>query len=61
MDLGRPFLGGGVIKCVTEYDRWGGEGVKKIGKSADVVYGRPLKSENDCHFKYSVFNSVFFV
>jgi len=26
---------------VTECDRWG-EGVKKIRKSADVVYGRPL-------------------
>jgi len=38
--MGRPYLGGSfnVWQNVTD----GGEGVKKIEKSVDVVYGQPL-------------------
>ncbi len=62
MDLGRPFLGGlsNVWQNVTD----GGEGVKKITESVDVVYGRPLNGilrfggtpeKNPCTGKKSVY------
>ncbi len=39
--MGRPYLGGSfnVWQNVTD----GGEGVKKIEKSVDIVYGQPLR------------------
>jgi hypothetical protein len=47
----------GVVKCVTD----GGEGVKKIGESVNVVYGRPLGlSSNSDTFSFNTgaFNST---
>ncbi len=38
--FGTSYYGVGVVECVTECDRRMGRGSKKIGKSADVVYGR---------------------
>jgi hypothetical protein len=38
IDLGRPIMGWWwLVECVTECDVRGGEGVKKIGLSADVI------------------------
>ncbi len=47
--MGRPYLGGSfnVWQIVTD----GGEGVKKIEKSVDIVYGQPLNEKNSAGFK----------